>query len=187
MQRSVLSMIATFAIAGSAGAGETVSLYFDADRDFARTGQVVTWTVYASFTGFGGTAYVGGLVGNAFVDDGVARVVGYENLMAGEGTPPMMNGPRLEGINIFNAALLGTDDPSNPLAIFRVSTEVQQATLLTMDAEGIFSMFPDDGVFTLPIEYTGFEVFSDAVNLPAPGVALTFAGWLGLTTGRRRR
>ena len=186
MRRPLLSVIAALVVAGPSGAGETVSLYFDADRNFARAGDVVNWTVYASFTGYpDASAYFGGFIGNAFVDRGYADVVAFESLMSGNGTPPSINGSSVNGINVFHAALLGTDDQSNPLPIFRISTEVRIALLLTMDAEGVVSMFENDNILTLPTEFTEFDVFSDTVNLPAPATALALGG-LAMARTRRR-
>jgi hypothetical protein len=39
-------------------------------------------------------------------------------MMSGEGTPQAANGASVEAVNIFNAALLGTNDPANPIDIF---------------------------------------------------------------------
>jgi hypothetical protein len=58
-----------------------------------------------------------------------ARPLNLVNLMAGAGTTANANGASIENINIFNSALLGTDDASNPIAIFSFDTSGTDAEL----------------------------------------------------------
>tara|TARA_Y100001933_G_scaffold235996_1_gene257576 strand:+ start:414 stop:968 length:555 start_codon:yes stop_codon:yes gene_type:complete len=172
-------------LAGYASA-QSVSLHFDADREFAFRGDVVTWTVYASFTGFDDpTAYIGGFVGDAWVEGSDARVVSFENLMSGAGASPRFVGGHLKGINIFNTALLGTNDPSNPIPIFRVGTEIETFLATNMNAGGTISVLANDDLLTEPTLFAEFTVTSDLVNLPGPGGACVLAVGCGLA-GRRR-
>lgn len=187
MRRAFELVTVGFGLVSSAASAQSVSVHFEADRDFASPGEIITWTAFASFTDFGPTAYVGGFAGDVFVDLGDAIMVSYENLMAGEATTPMLGDRRIENINIFNAALLGTDDASNPLAMFRFETEMQNRFFLSMEAEGFVSMFETDDIFTPPVEFPEFAVTSDIVNLPTPGAAMVVLAGFGIGTARRRR
>ena len=173
-------------IAASIASGQSVSLHFDADREFAFSGDVVTWTVYASFTGFDDpTAYFGGFIGSAWIEGSDAQVVSFENLMSGEAVPPSFVGGSLENVNIFNNALLGTDDQANPIPIFRVGTEIRTFLATNMDADGTLFMFADNDPLGVPIPVTEFTVTSDVINLPSPGSAWCVVAVVGVT--RRRR
>ncbi len=172
-------------LAGNASA-QSVSLHFDADREFAFRGDIVTWTVYASFTGFDDpTAYIGGFVGSAWVEGSDAQVVSFENLMSGAGASPRFVGGHLHDINIFNTVLLGTDDSANPIPIFRVGTEIETFVATSMNAGGTISVLANDDLLTEPTLFAEFAVTSDFINLPGAGVGLCFAVGFGLA-GRRR-
>ena len=184
--------IAILSIAGLAAAAtaQSVTLHFDVDGDPLTGNDVLaadgnaSWTVFASFTGFpAADAYFGGFVGdwNATGDGSAANLV---NLMAGEGTAAAANGASITNINIFNNALLGTDDTSNPLAIFSFNTSGTTAER-SYDAAGVASMFADGNIFGTPIE-TQFSVISDRLVVPAPGAAAVL-GLGGLVAARRRR
>ncbi len=110
------------------------------------------------------------------------------NMMNGQGTPQAANGASVEGVNIFNAALLGSNDPSNPIDIFSFEVVAGAAGSLSYVANGVNTVFPDDGIFTLGEEFAG-QTSSDAVTInaiPAPG-AVALLGLGGLVAARRRR
>ena len=184
--------IAILSIAGlaTAATAQGVTLHFDIDGDPLTGNDVVaadgnaSWTVYASFTGFpNAEAYFGGFVGS-FDASGDGAAADLANLMAGEGTAAAAAGASIVDINIFNNALLGTDDTSNPLAIFSFNTS-GTATELSYAASGVASMFEDGNIFGTPIE-TSFTIISDRVLVPAPGAAAVL-GLGGLVAARRRR
>ena len=184
--------IAMIAIAGlAAGASaQGVTLTFSADASEVTVGDTITWTVAASFTGFAdASAYYGGFVGafNAS-DNGLGTAGAFMNMMAGEGTPQAANGASVEAVNIFNAALLGSNDPANPIDIFSFEVVAGAAGSLSYTANGVNTVFPDDGIFTLGEEFAG-QTSSDAVTInpiPAPG-AVALLGLGGLVAARRRR
>ena len=181
--------IAILSIAGLAAAAtaQSVTLHFDIDGDPLTgsdvDGSSASWTVFASFTGFpDADAYFGGFVGDWNANgDGVAS--NLVNLMAGEGTTAAANGASIGNLNIFNNALLGTDDNSNPLAIFSFDTSGTTSEL-SYSAEGVANMFADGNIFGTPLD-TQFVVISDRL-VPAPGAAAVL-GLGGLVAARRRR
>ena len=77
----------------------------------------------------------------------------------------------------------GTDDNSNPLAIFSFDTSGTTSEL-SYSAEGVANMFADGNIFGTPID-TQFVVISDRL-VPAPGAAAVL-GLGGLVAARRRR
>lgn len=167
-----------------------MTLHFDLDGD-PFTSRLVTpdvshvWTVYASFTGFDEPgAYFGGFVGE-WVGNGNGVVSDLVNLMGGEGTAAEANGASISSLNIFNSALLGTNVSGNPLPIFSFTSSLTSDSL-EYDAFGIASVFPDDGVFTLPVQFTDVHVISDLLWVPAPASAAVF-GLGGVLAARRRR
>ena len=182
--------IAILSIAGLAAAASAqgVTLHFDIDGDALTGSDVVadsaSWTVYASFTGFDAGAYFGGFVGS-FDATGDGSASNLANLMAGAGTEAAANGAGIENLNIFNAALLGTNDPANPIAIFSFDTS-GTASELSYAATGVSSMFADSGILTLPTEFTSVNIISDRLVVPAPGAAAVL-GLGGLVATRRRR
>ena len=91
-------------------------------------------------------------------------------------------------VNIFNAALLGTDDQTNPLPIFQFDMVFTAVGVLSYDANGTANMFPNDSPVTVPRQ-TNFEVVSDRVGIPTPGAGavLAVAGLVGSAGVRRRR
>ena len=197
--RSTLTMTALAAVAGlhssAAASVAGVSLHFSADASFFETiGSSVEWTVEASFSGTSTSGYFGGFVGEFIAHHAQNfEIAGVTNLMAGLGTAPASDGGHISDINIFNSALLGTDDPANPLAIMTFSTtwvDIAPGTsidnYLEYDAEGTASLFNSDFIFDLPAEFDDFVVTSDRVfYLPAPGAGSALLGGLALT--RRRR
>jgi hypothetical protein len=208
MNRNGLHALAGIAAACSAASGASVTLHFELDGDplvfseIGYTDEPVTWTVFASFTGYAdNSAYFGGVVGSFFPVLGpghgvLGSVTNLTTLMAGEGTPAAGNGAAVEDINIFHSALLQTDDASNPIAIFSFDLTVDGVTgvadpddpvWLTYAPEGVASVFPDSGIFSLPDEFTQINVISDRLRVPGPGVPGVLAlGSLGFTLGRRR-
>jgi len=187
--------IAILAIAGlaTAATAQGVTFTFDADGNGAGGENIISgdgsasWTVYASFTGYADAgAYFGGFVGS-FNGTGTGSASNATSLMSGNGTAPTTNGANIETINMFNSALLGSNDNSNPLAVFTFDTS-GTADSLTYDADGVASMFADDGIFALPEEFQAgdYTVISDTVVVPAPG-AMALLGLGGLAAARRRR
>ena len=186
--------VAILAIAGLAAAASAqgVTLHFDLDGD-ATTGTDVisasgegSWSVYASFTGYGSAAYFGGFVGS-FDASGDGAAANPVSLMAGNGTTPTASGADIVDINMFNSALLGTNDPSNPLAVFTFDTS-GTAVELSYGATGTASLFADSCIFTLPEEFVDgdINIISDRLVVPAPG-AMALLGLGGLAAARRRR
>jgi hypothetical protein len=184
------ALIAISGIAcGVASAGIDITLIFDADGDMTTQGPLAvgphTWTVYASFTGLSTTGYFGGFVGE-FRSSGEGTVSDWTNLMAGTGTTPIADGGNWTNINIFNNALLGTDDPSNPIAIATFESEVGPGFRFS-SVEGTAALFFDSNIFTQPL-FAGppqITVLSD-FQIPTPGVAAVM-GLGGVVISRRRR
>jgi hypothetical protein len=183
--------IAILSIAGLAAAAtaQSVTLHFDIDGDPLGGQDVVadsaSWTVYASFTGYSDpAAYFGGFVGS-FDASGDGAASNLQNLMAGEGTAATANGASIETINIFHSALLQTNDPANPIAIFSFDTSGTTSEL-SYSASGLASVFADGGLFSLPDEFTSVNIISDRLVIPAPGAAAVL-GLGGLVATRRRR
>ena len=203
-------MVAVAGLACSAGvvsAQPNVPLHFTLDGDPLSTGDRVydgspaTWTVFASFTGYPDPqAYFGGFVGSFSADlrfDGTlsGSVGNLTNLMAGEGTTPTTDGTTIENINIFNNALLGTDDPSNPIAIFAFDMTVDGVTSLDPDqplgvrytAQGFANMFANSDIFTLFDEFPQFSIISDTLFVPGGGAGAVLGLGVLVSAGRRRR
>ena len=189
--------IAVVGLACGGAAGQSVTLHFDLDGDLFNTAEVaagaepVTWTVFASFTTPDPTGYFGGYVGD-FVPagDAVGTIRNVDSLLGGH-TTPRIDGLAIENINIFNNYLQSPPDPSNPIPIFSFDFEADAASLLggssslSYDAEGIASVFPDDFIFTLPIEFAEFAVVSDVLIVPGPGAMSALL--LGVMASRRGR
>jgi hypothetical protein len=183
--------IAILAVAGlAAGAvAQGVTLSFSADAAEVNVGDTVSWTVSASFSGYpDASAYFGGFVGTLDASDaGLGTSGNFANLMAGEGTPPAANGASVSSVNIFNAALLQTNDPANPIDIFTFDVVTSAQGVLSYSASGTSTVFADDGIFTLGDEFSSATISSDSVNIvPAPGAA-ALLGLGGLVAARRRR
>ncbi|USN98155.1 MAG: hypothetical protein H6810_08160 [Phycisphaeraceae bacterium] len=182
-----ISLLAIAGLAASAAA-QGVTLSFSANTTTANIGDTVSWTVSASFTGYtDATAYYGGHVGSWDASDaGLGTSGNFANLLGFQGVAATSNGASVGTINIFNSALLGSDDPANPIAIFTFDVVAGAAGDLSYGASGISTVFPDDGIFTLGDEYTA-STTSDTVHIvPAPG-AFALLGLGGLAAARRRR
>ena len=188
-----MKSIAILSIAGLAAAAtaQSVTLHFDLDGDPLTASDVSgnsgSWTVLASFTGTSASGYFGGFTGSwNNVGDGSGTASNLVSLMAGNATTPSANGASIEGINIFHSALLGTDNSNNPLAIFTFDTTLDSGSI-EYSATGVASLFGDDGIFTLPSEFTDAQIniISDRL-VPAPGAA-ALLGLGGLAAARRRR
>ena len=189
-----ITRIATVTLAGlpAAAAAQSVTLTFTADRTEVSIGETVSWVVSASFTGFDDpSAYFGGFNGSfvaAF--SGSAQILSTTNLLPFEGLPPTFDGATIHDVNIFQAALLGSDDSANPINIFafemQVLTPVGLNSITGFGVDGFATVFPDNGIFTGGEEFVDIIVRTDGI-VPAPGVACVLVGGLGVVTSRRRR
>jgi hypothetical protein len=190
MARTTHASIVLAAVSGLAmsASAQGVTLLFSADATVPPVGETVRWTVSAQFSGYADpTAYFGGFVGSFVASDsGIGTASNFQNLLSGEGTPQTANGASVDGVNIFNAALLGTDDQANPIEIFSFDVTLDAIGFLSYDAEGLVTVFPNDGVLTLGDEFTNFTVISDRIGFPTPGAGMGIALG-GLMTTRRRR
>lgn len=190
MARMTHASIVLAAVSGLAAvaSAQGVTLYFRADVSDPSIGDTLQWTVAAEFTGYSDpSAYFGGFVGSFVAsDNSLGTASNFQNLLSGEGTPQAANGASVEGVNIFNAALLGTDVQANPIDIFTFDISWDAVGFLSYDAIGLTTVFPNDGVLTLGDEFTNFNVVSDRVGFPTPGAGMGIA--LGaLMVARRRR
>lgn len=189
-----MKLVAIASIAGlaaAATAGSTATVNFSADRSVANLGETITWTVSIGFAGYGsGSAYVGGFVGNFDASDNALAVSAFpQNFMGGEGVAAVAGvDASVRSVNIFNSALLGTDDQSNPLVVFQFEALALDLGDLSYAADGVVSVFASDFIFETPDEYNGLDVStSDVVSIvPAPAAA-ALLGFGGLATARRRR
>ncbi|HHN79054.1 MAG TPA: PEP-CTERM sorting domain-containing protein [Phycisphaerales bacterium] len=184
-----MKSIAILSIAGLAAAASAqgISVDFSASATEINVGDTVTWTVSVTATGYGPTAYFGGFVGSFLSSDNTLGLASNMiTFMNGEALPPVADGADVTTINVFNSALLGTDDQSIGVFYqFDVTATAEGA--LSYTAAGTWSQFADDGIFSLPDEFTAPPITSDTVNIvPAPG-ALALLGLGGLTATRRRR
>ena len=196
MRRALLLITAVAGLDGSAlaGADRGVRFDFSADRTGAFVGDVVTWTVSASITGYpDATAYFGGFDGSfvaAFADTG--EILSTESLMGNSATTPTFDGATINDVNIFNAAVLGTNDPSNPIAIFRFEMLVTTIPPVGRNATtgyglvGEASVFPNDGIFAQRDVFTNYEVRTDGV-VPTPGAGIIILAGVCSFAGCRRR
>lgn len=190
--RSVtLSALAGLAWSVSA---QSATLYFGADQtrihDAAPT--LLAWTVSIGFTVFDDpSAYVGGFAGEFFgigimTGAGAHEIVGISNLMNGQALSPFVDGALVGDVNIFNAAVLGTDQAGNPLDIFEIRVMTAGIEPISFMGGGTVTIFPDDSILTPPARFDDFEVISDRVIFPAPGAAGVLACG-AVWTARRRR
>ena len=180
-------MITAVAGLAAAASAQSAKLTFSADASEVNVGDTINWTVSASFTGLSGTGYFGGFVGSFLANDASLGNAGnFSNLMAGEGTPAAGAGADVNDINVFNSALLGTDDASIG-DFFTFSVETTAEGVLEYSAAGVATLFNSDFIFDPAIELTQFAVNSDRVAIvPAPGAA-ALLGLGGLVATRRRR
>ena len=178
--------------------GQTVTLHFHLDGDpfnsvevvseVAAGAEPVTWTVFASFTGYPDPdahflSFAGAFVP---VGDLAGSVRHTENLLDQSFSTPVVDGAAIENIWIENNTnFQGISDHSNPLAIFRFGIVADDASdtgdgpaRLSYDAVGIASVLADEGIFTLADEFEDFAVISDVLVVPGPGPALGVGGGL---------
>jgi len=181
--------IAIAAVAGLAAAAsaQSVKLTFSATASEINVGDTVSWTVSATFTGFADpSAYFGGFNGDFLASDNTLGTAGnFVNNMGFQGFPATANGADVN-LNVFNSALLGTDDQSLGI-FFEFDVTAEAVGALSYTESGITSMFADDDIFTQPTEFLDVPTNSDIVSIvPAPG-AVALLGLGGLVAGRRRR
>ena len=186
----VLAAVAGLASASSA---QGVKMFFNASATTINVGDTVSWTVSVTMTGLTATGYFGGFSGTDAdfgnfdaSDSSLGIASNLVNFMNGEGVPATVNGASVANLNVFNSALLGTDDQS--IGVFYSFDVTATATGdLSYSADGVASLFASDFIFESPIEITNFPVNSDTVHIvPAPG-AVALLGLGGLVAGRRRR
>jgi hypothetical protein len=163
----------TVAAAGSLAPAGGVTLHFDADRESVVSGETVRWTVSASFTGYPDpTAYLGGFLGDLLANDPAlgeaANPTGLLSVDTGANEP---SGASIIGVAVNNLALLGTDDPANPIPVFAFDTLVTSLTggELEFGASGRLAVHQDNGDFTEPDYYFDVAVTSDRVAIDGPG------------------
>jgi len=187
-----IAIVAVAGIATASGA-QSVTLDFDVDGIVGNNAVVNSssgnWTVTASFTGFPDpTAYFGGYVGEWHAaGDGIVVESSLEPLMRGIATWPYAIDASIFNINMFNSALLQTNDSSNPLAIFTFDTTGTTTSLTYVSAVGVASVFTNSNIFGLPVEFVSSQInITSDTLVPAPGV-LALLGLGGLAAARRRR
>ena len=178
-------------LAAVATAGQSASVFFNADASEVNVGDTINWSVEISFSGFNsGTAYVGGFVGALNANDAALAVSGdWVSNMSGNATTPATGADaNVTGVNIFNSALLGQDNPANPLVVATFSTVATAEGILEYSADGIVSIFGSDFIFELPVEFQGSAISgSDRVSIVPTPAAAALLGLGGLATARRRR
>jgi MYXO-CTERM domain-containing protein len=183
-----MKTVAIVALAGIAAASsaQSVKLSFAATASEINVGDTVSWTVEAEFTGLSATGYFGGFNGDFVASDSSLGTAGnFANLMAFEGVPATANGADVN-VNVFNSALLGSDDPSLGV-FFTFDVTAEAEGVLSYGAAGVATLFNSEFIFDPAIEFTAFPVNSDSVSIvPAPG-AMALLGLGGLVASRRRR
>ncbi len=160
--RCPITLAALAALAGGACA-QSVTLHFESDTPAVTTGGTAHWVVRASFTGYPDpTAYFGGFVGEFPASPSeFGESMNYVGLMGGDVS--FHYGPPYEGagfsyINVFNNALLGTDDQSNPIDIIEFDVVATVAVgSLVYDAIGTATVHPNDFFFAPPDEFLNTE------------------------------
>lgn len=180
-------------------AGQSVTLHFDVDgdplaaSDTIYSGGEIEWTVYASFTGYiEPSAYFGGFVGRFDPSAaGIGVVSNLTNLMANAGVDPVADGGAVTEINIFHSVLLGTDDSTNPLAIFSFDFTPSEDVLggngemLSYTASGLASVFASNAILLLDDQYTDLNIISDRVFIPGQAAFAVLLGGIAFTNRRR--
>ena len=178
----IVTAVAGLAAAASA---QSAQIEFQASASEINVGDTVTFTAVASFTGLSGTGYYGGFVGSFLANADLGTAGNLQNLMSGEGTAAVANGANIDNMNVFNSALLGSDDQSIG-AFFSFDVTATAEGELSYDAQGVSSLFASDFIFESAIELNA-SVISDTVRIvPAPGAA-ALLGLGGLVAVRRRR
>ena len=189
MKRAIVASICGL---GCSAQAASVTLLFSASAaDGVRPGEAVTWTVSAFTTGLSDTGYFGGFVGSFIASEpGIGEVTNIQSFMAGQGIAARGEGASVVDINIFHSALLGTDDPTNPLAIFSfdvVLGDNSYGVPLRYDAEGVATLFDSAFIFEPAIEITDIAVVSDTYFwIPAGGTGTLLLAGCAIA-GRRRR
>ena len=187
--------VVLIALGGLTAAAPARSLTIRFEADATRLDNpydTVHWTMIAEFTGFHDpTAYFGGFIGDVFdTENGDTLISSLEINMAGQGTTPVIIPGAITSLNVFNAALLGSDDPTSPFTILEFDAVAQGLTSAYMefDAIGAASVFQNNDIFTLPTLFDPdddpFAVISDRVLL-IPGPASLGALGAGLFAARR--
>jgi hypothetical protein len=153
--------------------GQGVTLHFTADRSTATRGEVVHWVVSASFSGYGDTAYFGQFEGD-FLASNPMLGLAFDpvSLMQNSSSSPTAYGAHIQDINIWNSALLGTNDSNNPLEIFEFNVQIgADEGSLSYLADGSLHVFPDNSIFSIPDIYDAANhVVSDTVEIQAGGL-----------------
>ena len=187
-----MTIIAIAGIAAAATAGETAGLIieFSADATEINVGDTVNWVVNVFAPTFEDeSAYLGGFVGDIVANvDGLGTAGDWVSSFSNNATNATMDGANAMEINSFNASLLGTND-SDLVTAFSWSVTATAEGELSYGFSGVWSYFAGAGIFTVPEEFTEFDVAlsSDRVAIvPTPG-ALGLLGLSGLTFIRRRR
>lgn len=191
-----MKTIAIMTVAGLAAAAsaQSMSVHFSAAQTSVLVGETINWTVSVSHTFSDPGAYFGGFAGPAapfgqFIasDSTLGSAQNMSTIMAGEAVAPTTSGASIANINVFNSALLGTNNPANPIDFYTFDVVAENEGVLSYGASGVWSMFANSGIFTLPTEFTSPDLTSDSVNIvPAPG-AFALLGLGGLAAARRRR
>jgi MYXO-CTERM domain-containing protein len=180
-------MISAIAGIAAAASAQSVALNFSADASSVNVGDTINWTVSASYSGLSDSGYFGGFVGSFVASDaGLGTAGNFANLMAGEGVPATGSGADVNDLNVFNSALLQTNDSSIG-DFFTFSVVATAEGDLSYGAAGVATLFDSDFIFAPAIEFSSFGVTSDSVAIvPAPGAA-ALLGLGGLVATRRRR
>lgn len=192
-----MKTVAIMTVAGLAAAAsaQSMSVHFSADATSVLVGETINWTVTVTHTFPDAGAYFGGFAGPAapfgqFLasDNSLGNAHSMATIMANTAVAPTTDGANVGNINVFNSALLGTNNPANPIDFYTFSVDTTNVGDLSYSASGVWSMFANSGIFTLPTEFTSPDLTSDVVSIviPAPG-AFALLGLGGLAAARRRR
>lgn len=118
-----------------------------------------------------------------------AQILSTTNLLPFEGLLPTFEGATINDVNVFQSALLDFDDTANPIDIFAFELQVLAPVGLNsftgFGMDGVATVIPDDGIFSLGEEYIDITVRSGGV-LPPPGAGLVLLGG-GLSMANRGR
>jgi hypothetical protein len=168
-------------------------MHFSASDTEINVGEMVTWTVSASFTGLSPTGFFGGLWGNAaeefgrFIasDDALGTASNLENFGGHPGATATVDGATIRNIYVIYEVPLGNHDSSIGV-FYQFDVTASAMGQLSYTAAGVASLFASDFIFEPIINFTSWPVTSDVVNIvPAPSVLALLA--LGSLAGARRR